>query len=61
MNSINKLKNTMTIIMVAHRLSTIKECDKIYHLENGKLRSQGTFSELFSNDQLFKNMAAKFI
>ena len=35
--------------MVAHRLSTIKECDKIYHLENGKLRSQGTFSELFSN------------
>ena len=61
MNSINKLKNTMTIIMVAHRLSTIKECDKIYHLENGKLRSQGTFSELFSNDQLFKDMAAKFI
>ncbi len=58
MKSINRLKQKMTIILVAHRLTTIKNCDIIFHLENGKLRSQGTFEELLMKDKLFKAMAA---
>ena len=46
MDSINKLKNSITIILIAHRLSTIKDCDLIYHLNNGKIISKGTFKEL---------------
>ena len=35
--AINSLDNNMTIIMVAHRISTLKECDLIYRLKNGKI------------------------
>lgn len=61
MDSINKLKNSITIILIAHRLSTIKECDIIYHLNSGKLRSKGTFKELSIKDKLFRNMASKIL
>ena len=37
MDSIYKLGNKITIIIVAHRLSTLKSCDKIYELKNNKL------------------------
>ena len=60
-SSINRLKRSMTIIFIAHRLSTIKECDKIFHIENGKLRNQGSFSELTNNDDLFQQMAAELL
>ena len=38
MNSINRFKNSMTIIMIAHRLPTVKECDTIFHLEHGTMK-----------------------
>jgi len=37
MQSINALHGTKTIVMIAHRLSTVEGCDRIYSLENGKL------------------------
>lgn len=36
MESINDLQGIMTLIIIAHRLTTIKKCDKIYSIENGK-------------------------
>ena len=39
MNSINKLNRDLTFILVAHRLSSLKDCDRILKLENGKLIS----------------------
>jgi len=36
MNSINKLDN-VTIIMIAHRISTLRSCDFIYSLKNGEI------------------------
>ena len=39
------LKN-LTIIIVAHRLSSLKKCDKIFHLENGRFKSEGSFEHL---------------
>ena len=56
-NSINLLKKSITIIFIAHRLTTIKACDKLFHIENGRLINQGGFDELSMNDELFKKMA----
>ena len=56
MEEVNKLSKDITIIMIAHRLSTVKKCDKIYILENGKLKNQGSFNELISDSDLLKSM-----
>ena len=45
MESIYNMKNK-TIIMIAHRISTIKNCDKIFVLENGTIIDSGNFSDL---------------
>ena len=54
--SIDALSKNSTVIIVAHRLSTIKNADKIYFLENGKINGEGTFDELFENNKDFNNM-----
>jgi ABC-type multidrug transport system fused ATPase/permease subunit len=36
----------MTVLLIAHRLSTVKIADRIIYMENGKIRSMGNFSEL---------------
>jgi ABC-type multidrug transport system fused ATPase/permease subunit len=38
---IKRLKGSVTMIVIAHRLSTLKYCDRILYLENGKIKSQG--------------------
>ena len=45
-SEIDKLPNKPTIIMVAHRISTLKQCDVIYTLENGSIKSANTYDEL---------------
>ena len=35
-----------TIILIAHRLTTVKNCDEIIHIEKGKINNKGTFKEL---------------
>lgn len=54
--TIDSLKGKSTIVIVAHRLSTIRNVDKIYFLDNGKIEDVGTFDELFENNVKFKNM-----
>ena len=44
--AIYKVKSTMTVLLIAHRLSTVKIADRIIYMENGKIRSIGNFSEL---------------
>ena len=46
MNSINKLKNKLTIIIVTHRLSTIETCDRVFLIKDGKLLDEGTLVSL---------------
>ncbi len=58
MEEIRKEGKKKTIIMIAHRLSTVKECDIIFFLEEGKLKAQGTYKELInSNDQFRANVS----
>ncbi len=54
--SIDSLKGKSTIIIVAHRLSTIRNVDKIFFLDEGKIVDIGTFDYLFENNIKFKNM-----
>jgi ATP-binding cassette, subfamily B, bacterial PglK len=53
MNAVNNLSKDITIIIIAHRLDTIKKCDKIFLLEKGQLKNEGTFKELINNNKNF--------
>ena len=57
MNAINNLGKEVTIILIAHRLSTVKNCDIIFLLERGELKDQGTYEELSKSSKLFKKMS----
>ena len=57
MDAVNNLGKKITIIMIAHRLSTVKNCDIIFLLENGQLKAEGTFEKLIEvNDEFRKNV-----
>ncbi len=53
MQSVENLFGKKTIIMVAHRLSTVKRCSCICVMQNGKITSSGTFEELSENSKVF--------
>ena len=48
MESINKLSKKITIILVAHRLNTVRNCDKIYKFEKGTVIAEGKFDEIIN-------------
>ena len=54
MNAVNDLGKRLTIIIIAHRLNTVKNCDKIFLLENCELKNQGTFEELIKFNDNFR-------
>lgn len=55
-NAINELKKDHTIIIVAHRLSTILDADCIMVLDNGKVIDQGTHKELYRRCKMYKEL-----
>ncbi len=57
MEAIEALNRELTLIIIAHRLTTIKQCDFIIELENGKVVAQGTYEELLENSPSFREMA----
>ena len=57
MKTIANLSNQITVIIISHRLSIVKECDIIFLLEKGKLTTQGTYSELIQSNKTFEKMA----
>ena len=54
MDAVNNLSKSITIILIAHRLSTVKNCDKIYLFEKGQIINEGTFNELLKVDDNFR-------
>ncbi len=56
MRSISNLNKDVTIIIVTHRLSTVKDCDLIFELDAGKLVRKGKYEELLKTSAIFKKM-----
>ncbi len=57
MQAVHNLGKAKTIILIAHRLSTVEKCDQVFLLEHGKLLAQGTYSELLDVSKEFRQMA----
>lgn len=54
--SINNISKDYTIIIVAHRLSTIKECDRIFMLDKGMIVDSGTHAELLEHNKVYQKL-----
>jgi len=57
MDAIKNLSHKKTIIMIAHRLSTVKGCDIIHFMSNGQIIESGTYQQLIESNEEFKRMA----
>jgi len=54
--ALERMKGRLTIIAVAHRLSTIRNADVIYCIDDGCIKEQGSHSELFARDSYYKKL-----
>ena len=57
MDSIRNLSGQKTILLIAHRLTTLKECDAIFLMEGGKIIDKGTYHTLMDTNMTFRRMA----
>jgi ABC-type multidrug transport system fused ATPase/permease subunit len=55
-NSIERISKNITTIIVAHRLSTVKNSDQIYVLDKGKVIGEGRYDYLLRNNLIFKKL-----
>ena len=55
-NAIDKLMHGKTSLIIAHKFSTIKKCDKIILIDKGRIIAQGTHEELINSNSSYKNM-----
>jgi len=57
MEAIEGVGNDITLLIIAHRLTTVKNCDTIIELENGRIVAQGTYEQLLVSSASFRKMA----
>jgi ATP-binding cassette, subfamily B, bacterial PglK len=57
MDAIHNLAHDKTIIVIAHRITTVRECDNIFMLEKGRLVEEGTYDELMESSEYFRALA----
>ena len=58
MEEIGKLSSFKTIIIIAHRINTIKDCDEIFFFDNGRIADRGSFNNLYEKNTDFRKMAS---
>jgi len=57
--AIENLKGEYTILIIAHRLSTVIDCDKIFVVDKGKITDSGSHKELLKNSNSYKSLYEK--
>jgi ABC-type multidrug transport system fused ATPase/permease subunit len=57
-DAIQALKGQVTVVLIAHRLSTVQKADQIIYLDNGKLIAKGTFDEIRARVPSFEKQAS---
>ena len=57
MDAIHTLSHKKTIIMIAHRLATVRECDVIFAMDHGVVVDKGTYKELIERNERFRRIA----
>ena len=58
MDAVQKIRHDKTVVLIAHRLSTVRQCDRIYLLEHGRVADSGSFDTLVASSDTFRKMAA---
>ena len=57
MDAIENLNRDLTILLIAHRLTTVRRCDTIIELGHGQVVAQGTYEQLLEHSPSFRDMA----
>jgi len=57
MSAIDSLSQELTIILIAHRLTTVEKCDRIFEFSQGRVIHSGTYAELLEKSESFRKMA----
>lgn len=58
MDAIQGLNSDLTILLIAHRLTTVRRCDLIVELEHGRVVAKGTYEQLLERSSSFRRMAS---
>ncbi|BEV35535.1 ABC transporter ATP-binding protein/permease [Synechococcus sp. M16CYN] len=56
MQALDLVGHRCTIIVIAHRLSTVRKCDRIYEIEYGSIKASGDFTMLYASSESFREM-----
>ena len=59
MSAIDSLSQELTIILIAHRLTTVEKCDRIFEFSQGRVIHSGTYEELLEKSESFRRMAIR--
>ena len=57
MDSIYKIASDITVLIIAHRLNTIKRCDMIYYMDDGKIIDYGNYEALKNTNKNFRDLS----
>jgi len=55
--ALEKLHGRITVIMIAHRMTTVQDCDEILYLSKGKMEAQGRYQKLLETHEGFRRLA----
>ena len=59
MDAVSRLRGSKTLIIIAHRLSTVRDCDQILYLERGQVVGKGSFDGLYAENQGFREFVGE--